>query len=929
MTPFRFQQIEELYQAALKLGPEDRTAYLAGVDPDLRREVEALLASDPSQSTVSMVTPIAVGVGFEVAHYRIESKLGEGGMGSVYRALDTKLNRLVAIKFLSDDLADAEARRRFQREAQMASSLNHPHIVTVHDAGEIDGRQYLVTEYIDGGTLKDWAAKERRSWKQIVELLTGVADGLAAAHQAGIIHRDIKPGNILVAQNGYAKLADFGLAKLAEGTQVDVARTLTEGQTRPGMIVGTIAYMSPEQASGLTLDARSDIFSFGVVLYELLAGKRPFTGATDLELLKTIIHGEPHPLGADIPAPVRSLIEKALEKDPAERYQTMREMVVDLKRLGRKGTQEPAVEPAVPQPAKRRGFMWVTAAVCVAALAVGTAFWAFRVGSSPPGNPLSNAQFSRLTDWEGSENDASISRDGRFVAFRADREGTMDTWVSQVGSGRFVNLTNGTRASVLVRNVGFTPDGSEIWLSSILGGDRLRLIPLMGGTPRPFLSEHAMNPAWSPDGTKLVFHPYDPGDAMFIADSTGSNPRQIFKVNPGGHNHFPIWSPDGQWIYFVSGIWDAREMDIWRIRTSGGTPERMTHHNADVRYLAVLDDRILLYVSPDENGAGPWLWALDTDKKESRRISSGLEIYSSVDASGDGRRLVAAVSSPTANLWSIPILDRPVEEKDVKPVGLPSVRAYAPRYGGTSLFYLSSRGGGDGLWRYDNGQSTEVWRGADGALLEPAAVSSEGRRVAVILRKQGRRTLNTLSADGGDVRPLAASIDVTGAVSWSPDGKWIAAGGVDSKGPGLFKIPTDGGEPQRLANGAAANPVWSPDGSVIAYTGPVVGPLGPLLMVHPDGTAMEAPPIRVRVGTEHYRFIPGRQELVYVPTTSQVVPENFWLLDLATKNTRQLAAFNARATRTFDITPDGKQIVFDRLRENSDIVLIDLPKKGS
>ncbi len=224
-------------------------------------------------------------------------------MGTVYRAQDTKLNRPVAIKVLSDDLADAAARRRFQREAQMASSLNHPHILTVYDVGEFEGRQYIVTEFVDSGTLKDWAQQEKRTWKQIVELLTGVADGLAAAHMAGILHRDIKPANILVAKNGYAKLADFGLAKLAEPVRPcrDLTQTLSEAPTRPGTIMGTVAYMSPEQASGCPMDARSDIFSFGVALYELLAGRRPFSGSSELETLQTIIHGVPEPLGADFP----------------------------------------------------------------------------------------------------------------------------------------------------------------------------------------------------------------------------------------------------------------------------------------------------------------------------------------------------------------------------------------------------------------------------------------------------------------------------------------------------------------------------------------------------------------------------------------------------------------------------------------------------
>jgi serine/threonine protein kinase/tetratricopeptide (TPR) repeat protein len=285
---------------------------------------------------------MALEFGTQLGSYRIESQLGEGGMGTVYRALDTKLNRPVAIKFLSADRADAVARRRFQREAQMASSLNHPHILTVHDAGEFEGRQYLVTEFVDGGTLQDWAKAEKRGWRQTVALLTDVADGLAAAHAAGMTHRDIKPANILVAKSGYAKLADFGLAKPTDTKATDVTRTLGVEPTRPGMIVGTVAYMSPEQASGGPVDARSDIFSFGVVLYEMIAGRRPFAGANELEVLQTIKHAAAPALAEDVPTALRGVVEKALEKDPADRYQSMREMVVDLRRLMRPPTEAPA-----------------------------------------------------------------------------------------------------------------------------------------------------------------------------------------------------------------------------------------------------------------------------------------------------------------------------------------------------------------------------------------------------------------------------------------------------------------------------------------------------------------------------------------------------------------------------------------------------------
>ncbi len=272
--------------------------------------------------------------GSRIGPYEIVALLGSGGMGDVYRARDTRLNRQVAIKFLADTITDPLAISRFQQEALTASSLNHPHIVTVFESGEIDGKQYLVAELVDGGTLNEWVHHETRTWKQIVDMLVGVADGLAVAHAAGILHRDIKPDNILVTKSGYAKLADFGLAKLDTST-ADRSRAITVQGTRHGVIVGTIAYMSPEQAGAKPLDARSDVFSFGIVMYELLAGRRPFVGASDLEVLQQILHGSPQPLPETIPLPLRGIVEKALEQDPADRYQSMREMVVDLRRVAR------------------------------------------------------------------------------------------------------------------------------------------------------------------------------------------------------------------------------------------------------------------------------------------------------------------------------------------------------------------------------------------------------------------------------------------------------------------------------------------------------------------------------------------------------------------------------------------------------------------
>jgi len=874
------------------------------------------------------MTPVPAQLG----QYRIEQKLGEGGMGQVYKARDTKLNRPVAVKFLSEEMADAAARRRFQREAQMASSLNHPHILTVYDAGELEGHQYLVTEYIDGGTLHNWAKHEKRTWRQIVDLLAGVADGLAAAHDAKILHRDIKPANILITNSGYAKLADFGLAKLAEDVpEADATRTLTEGRTRLGVVIGTIAYMSPEQAAGLKLDARSDIFSFGVVLYEMLAGRRPFTGASDLEVLQTIIHKTPDSLGHAIPVALRIAVEKALEKDPAERYQSMREMAVDLRRLARQKAEDfmpaPLVEQVTPPPRLWR-WVWVAAILAIVTAAVwmtGSGRWLAGTSDSAD-NPLANAKFTRLTDFEGAEVDAAISPDGKFVAFLSDRDGQFDVWLRQVGAGSPINLTPGKEdEQAPIRSLGFSPDGSEIWLA---GTERqgVRIMPLVGGTPRVFLDAPAVQVAWSPDGKQMVYHTREPGDPMYVADRSGANAHRIFVERPGVHNHFQVWSPDGKWIYFVSGTPASNEMDLWRMASSGGQPERLTQHNSEMRDPTPLGERTILYVAREGDGSGPWLWAFDVERRLTRRITYGLEQYTSITVSADGLRLAATVANPNVSLWTVALFDRLAEEGDLKPFPMPTVRALAPRFGGRALYYLSSRGAGDGLWRYQDGQAVEIWKGAEGALLEPPAISPDGRRIAVLVRQQGKRRLHVISPEGAELAPLTTDLDVQGSASWSPDGNWIVTGGNDGKADGLFKIPSAGGVPVRLTDRLGRNPVWSPDGSFIAYVGPNVYTMTPLLAVRPDGTPYELPPIRLHRDGERLRFLPDGRGFVYMQGDSRW--QDFWLLDLATKKSRQLTSLKERATmRTFDLTPDGKQIVFDRMRENSDVVLIDLPEK--
>jgi Tol biopolymer transport system component len=426
------------------------------------------------------------------------------------------------------------------------------------------------------------------------------------------------------------------------------------------------------------------------------------------------------------------------------------------------------------------------------------------------------------------------------------------------------------------------------------------------------------------------------GDPLLIADRTGGDPKTIAVDNAGlfgpgpAHNHNPIWSADGQWIYFVHGP-QPDGLNVWRVRPSGGTAEQLTAHPAAINHVAVVDDHTLLYVARAEDGSGPWLWSLDIERRVTRRVMSGLERYSTVAASQDGRRIVATVSNPTSTLWRVPIptSDRISEEQDVVPFDLPSARAAGPRFGGSALFYLSNRGAAEGLWRFQDGQAFEVWQRPDAAVSEPAAVSPDGTRVAITVRQNGKRRLLVMSSDGTGGQTLAAGIEIRGtdgqgSADWSPDGKWIVATGADEQGPGLFKIPVGEGAPVRLVSGPVVYPIWSPDGNLIVYGDPVVAGLILLRAVRPDRSPVAVPEVRVRL-TGGHRFLRRGAGVVYLP---QRVAREFWLLDLQNKATRPIASFtDPNSLRTFDISPDGGSIVFDRSRENSDIALIELPKK--
>ena len=951
MTPERWKRIEELYRAAEARQPGDRSAFLAQAcadDDRLRKNVESLLAESeppddffarpiatiPAQMVADFLP--AARTGITLGGYHLDTLLGAGGMGEVYKAHDSTLGRDVAIKILSGAFVSDPVRlARFEGEARMLAALNHPNICAIHGFEDADGIRFLILELVDGETLSQLLTRRSRKHSapaglpipEALVIARQIAEALETAHEKGIVHRDLKPANIKITSAGVVKVLDFGLAKATFPSSSSPA-----DRTIDGVVLGTAAYMSPEQARGKSVDKRTDIWAYGCVLYEMLTGHNAFEGDTVSDVIAKVLEREPDwsLLPAAMPTNIRRMLLRCFEKNPTQRVRDIGDVRIEIDAVA-------AIDKAVPEaPAGRprtTWLPWVAAAVVVA----GVGVWEIRRPPIIQESPLAHAQFSRLTDWEGTETAAEISPDGRFVVFLADRDGRLDLWVRQVGAGQFLNLTRDLpplSGVGIIRSFGFSGDGSEIWFAEAGDSSNKKwLIPLTGGTPRPFLGQGYTAPSWSADNTHLVYFKNGDGDPIFLADQTSANPKPL-AVDTAGffatgvHNHNPAWSADGRWIYFAHGPEPTEEMNVWRVRPSGGTPEQLTAVRAAVNHLSPIDARTLFYVALADDRSGPWLWSLDVETKLTRRVTSGLEHYSSVSASRDGRRIVTTMTNPTASLWRVPLLDRQAEDRDVQPYALAGTRVLSPRFGGTSVFFLSAQGTRDSLWRIHDGQLSEVWKPEDDSLSEPPAVSRDGTRVVIITRQDGQRRMAIMSADGTSARTLAGSITIQGSggqgsADWSPDGAWIVAAGADAQGSGLFKIPVDGGGPVRLVSGKVANPVWSPDGTLIVYGGPVVGGQVQLLGVRPDGTPVDLPDVKARLGGAH-RFLPNGTGLVYLPRGQSL---DFWLLDLSRKTTRALTRLGDHGSlKTFDITPDGKEIVFDRSRQNSDIVLIDLPK---
>ena len=544
-------------------------------------------------------------------------------------------------------------------------------------------------------------------------------------------------------------------------------------------------------------------------------------------------------------------------------------------------------------------------------------------------SPLAEAKFTPVTDFSGDQESAAISRDGKNLAFIAERDGRVDAWLSAIDSGVYRNLTNGEVGELInpaTRTLGFSADSQSVfvWTRHSEGSRPAEVsilsAPVSGGPLLPYLPGAAELDS-SHDGKRIVYHTTAPGDPLFVRDLSapaGAADRRIYAAPDGVHCHFPVWSPDDAWIYFVRGV-PPDEWDVWRVRASGAGLERITAHDSRVAYPVLLDNRTLLYLADDAQRAGPWLYAMDVMHHVPHRISLGVETYTSLAASADGRHLAATVANPRTSIWRMKLDNR---ANAAAAPELVSPNGTNARFAGQAIVYVAESANGQRLWKSEDNSRSEIWNAAPGRIAGAPAVSADRRRIAVPVVEAGRSKLFVMDADGLHARVVADSLELRGNPVWAPDGRSIVISALHEGKPNLTRVFPDGAAPMAFTSEYSIDPAWSPDGQFVVYTGSDVGTTFPLRAAAADGHPYPLPGVMLSRGARRISFLPNSQALVIL--TGGIGHKNLSLLDLQTGAQSTLAelppGFNIR---DFDISDDGSQLIFERVEGNSYVALIE------
>jgi Tol biopolymer transport system component len=584
-------------------------------------------------------------------------------------------------------------------------------------------------------------------------------------------------------------------------------------------------------------------------------------------------------------------------------------------------------------------FPWRSALKISLLLAVAAAFgigiWSLMAPRTPPllTDALERAGYHVVTDFDGIEQAAALSPDGRLVTFVSDREGQLDVWVTQLGTGQFHNLTRGRVRELInpsVRTLGFTPDGTSVtfWARGVAGSTSSEIdiwaIPTFGGEPRPYL-EGVAEFEWARDGSRLVYHTPGPGDPMFVREgpSPGAD-RGIFSAPTGMHAHFPTWSTDAAFIYFVQGsLPDA--MDLYRILPSGGGLERLTHHDAGVSHPVVLDDNTVVYLVRDKDTLGARLYALDVARRSSRSLHTGFDRYTSLSASADAKKLVATLANPKGTLWTASLATGEPTTV-VRPLALSTGRGSSPRLGPGFMLYVARKGASDVIWKLKDDAAVEVWSTPDDSqIVGGPELDDTGTRIAVAVESGDKTRLYAMNADGTNARLVTESLSLDGSPAWAPGGQSLIAAAIVNGTPHLFRISLEG-VATPIVTRFATDPSAAPDGRLIVYTGADIGTKFEVKGSSIDGHDVPIPNITLTRGSRRLRFIDDGRSLVFM--RGDIRHKDLWAVNLQSGEERRLTNLPPDFhSRDFDVSPDGRAVVFERLQEHSDIVLIDLGSK--